>query len=115
MTTINEPSAKLEMQQRFKFDNYIEDLVLLFHGSSLLFLPQGTLPHRFQDMVGDQGSQRPDKTANKTIECEKSLFRKCLPHAKSNQVMGPVAVSEGGGAELGKNRGGVSGGGWSGE
>ena len=63
------------MQQRFEFENYIEDLVLLCHGSSsLLFLPQGALSHRFEDMVGDKGSQRANKTANKTIECEKESF-----------------------------------------
>ena len=38
-----------------------------------------------------------------------------LPYAKSNQVMGPVAVGEGCGAELSEDRGGVCGGSWGGE
>ena len=66
-------------------------------------------------MVGDQWSHRAKKTENKIIVCEKVFSRKYLPYAKSNQVMGPVAVSEGGGAELSKDRGSVGGGSWSGE
>ena len=50
------------------------------------------------------------------MESEKRVFLgKILPHAKSNQIMGPVAVSEGCGAELSEDGGGVGGGGWSGE